>query len=291
MSDKIWYRQLRVTAVNERIKLLHMKKILVPTDFSKFADFAAELATSLAKTMEAEVHFVHLMDIPIDWIKLIEADQKKMYPDITSKVKAANSKLDALVQRVEKAGLKAKCLIQYNSDYKFIAQYTKTFQCDFIVMGSHGASGFTEWFVGSNTQKVVRRSDVPVIVVKNDLKPYKFDELVFVSEFDREHVKPFKWMLDFAKILGAKVHLLFINIPANFTETQILDKKMKPFIAEGGELILKSTVYNCYDFEKGLSEIVIRENQLVAMATHGDKNSLTEKVINHLDTPVLSIKM
>ncbi len=54
---------------------------------------------------------------------------------------------------------------------------------DLIVMGSHGASGFQEMFIGSNTEKVVRNSDVPVLVVKREEPEFKADKFVFASDF------------------------------------------------------------------------------------------------------------
>lgn len=274
-----------------------MKKILIPTDFSEFADMATEMAIMLAKSNGAEIHFVHLMEIPIDWINLDVDDQHKRYPDITSKFKLANRKLVALIEKVEKTGLKARGLIQFNSDYEYIIEYTKLFNCDFIVMGSHGTSGIAEWFVGSNAQRIVRNSKVPVLTVKHHPKGVKFTDIVFVSDFDRDKFSSFKWVLDFARDMNAKMHLLFINTPSSFTETPVTDLKMKPFIKEGGADIIESRVYNCYDFEEGLSEYVKGESfskgddQLIAIVTHGGKSSLTESLINHLDDSILSIRM
>lgn len=267
-----------------------MKRILVPTDFSEFSNFATDMAISIAKKVEAEIHFVHLMDTPIDWINLVDEDQKRMYSDITARVNSANHKLDALVNKVENAGAKAKRLIQYNSDYTFFNQYVEKNSCDLILMGSHGASGFKEWFIGSNTQKVIRVAQVPVLAVKRSVDISELKEIVFVSEFDIDKINAFKWVVDFAAKMKIKIHLLYINTPSNFTETPATNRKMKPFIEVGGKSISGSTVYCCYNFENGLSEF-LNEGQFVGIDTHELRKSLTERVINHLDAPVLSVRM
>jgi nucleotide-binding universal stress UspA family protein len=264
-----------------------MKKILVPTDFSEFADYAADLAIELGKKGNAEIHFVHLMDIPVDWINLVEPDQKKMYPDITSKVKATNNKLDLLLDKAGKAGLEAKKFIQFNSNYKYLIKHIESFHCDFVVMGSHGTSGIVEWFIGSNTEKVVRNAPVPVMVVKNSTP--QLGDIVFASDFEKEALNGFRQVLEFAKTLQVKLHLLFINTPANFTETELIDLKMKRFITEGGNNVTGTWVYNCFDFEEGLSKFTEKHGHIVAMITHGAKGSVTESVINHLSIPVLSL--
>ncbi len=266
-----------------------MKKILVPTDFSEFADMATEVAILLAKNTSAEIHFVHLMDIPVDWVNLIGEDQKEWYPDVTSKVKLAHKKLGELTKKVEKARVKAKTLIQFNANYNYLIEYSNTFSCDLIVMGSHGTSGIAEWFIGSNTQKVVRNSKVPVITIKHRFKSTAIDEIVFVSDFEQDNFRSFKFVLDFARIMRSKIHLLFINTPSNFTGTPIIEKRMKFFIIEGGDLIAKTAVFNSDNFMKGLEYSMSKSNQFLAIATHSGKNTLTEKVINHLDNPILSI--
>lgn len=266
-----------------------MKKILVPTDFSEFADIATDTAIMLAKKSSAEIHFVHLMDIPVDWINLVESDQKKMYPDITLKVKKANNKLDMLLTKAEKAGLDAKKFIQYNANYKYIIKHIEGFSCDFVVMGSHGTSGLAEWLIGSNAQKVVRHSNVPVMVVKKAVP--QLGDIVFASDFEKDSFDAFKRILEIAEMLQVKIHLLFINTPSNFTESKLTDLMMEKFIAAGGNYIEGSWVYNCYDFEEGLAQFTKKYGSIIALVTHGKKGYVTESVVNHLDIPVLSVHL
>ena len=53
-------------------------------------------------------------------------------------------------------------------------------------MGSHGASGFQEMFIGSNAEKVVRNSTIPTLVIKKEEETFKADSLVFASDFSDE---------------------------------------------------------------------------------------------------------
>jgi nucleotide-binding universal stress UspA family protein len=64
-------------------------------------------------------------------------------------------------------GLKVSEIIQFEKAFEGILAVSKTNNIDLIVMGSHGSGGFQEMFIGSNTEKVVRNSDVPVLVIKN----------------------------------------------------------------------------------------------------------------------------
>ena len=268
-----------------------MKKILVPTDFSACADRATEIALELAKKDQVEVHFIHLMDIPIDWVNLGEADQKKMYPDITAKVKEINNQLDALINKATSVGVSSKKFVFYNCNYKYIIEHIENFKCDFVVMGSHGSSGLTEWFIGSKTQRVVRTSPVPVMVVKGDKPSLAMDAMVFSSEFEPDTIDGFKKVVDFAVMLGVKIHLLFINTPSNFTETGAIEARMNKYLdaIQKKDVIAGTWVHNAFDFEKGLVSFTGKHGGLIAMVTHGTKGGLTERVINHVDIPVLSV--
>jgi hypothetical protein len=64
---------------------------------------------------------------------------------------------------------------------------------------------------------------------------------------------------------------------------------MRKFIVKGGNTIEGSWVYNCFDFEEGLVEFTKKHGSITAMVTHGEKGTITEKIVNHLDIPVLSL--
>ena len=75
-------------------------------------------------------------------------------------------------------------------------------------MGSQVISDFEEMIIGSNTEKIVRSSDISVIVVKTDSDKFKFKNLVFASNFKEENKVVFGKFLNFAKQFNSKIHLL-----------------------------------------------------------------------------------
>jgi len=275
-----------------------MKRILVPTDFSECADYAVQVALDFAKKSKAEIHFLHLMSIPIDWINM-NSNQEKMYPDITKKVKKVNVHLDELVEKAEKGGISAKRYIHYSERYINIIDHIEKYDCDFIVMGSHGTSGVKELFIGSTTQKIVRLSSAPVFVVKSTSKPLKLSKIIFASDFQKDMLTSFEHVLDFAKLNNAKLHLLYLVTPLNFIDTEKIKNRMSIFKGRAGALLDTSEIYNCFDIEEGLKKYSNQINaDALAMVTHGRRSisrliagSFTENVINHLDIPVLSINI
>ena len=273
-----------------------MKKILVPTDFSACADRAAEVAIQLAEKIKAELHFVHLMSIPIDWVHL-EQSQEKLYPDVTKRVKEANHRLCERINWAEKKGLTARHYLHYNESYAGIVDYIHENSMDLVVMGSHGASGLKGFFLGSITQRIARLSSAPVLVIKENTRKLKFDKIVFASNFEPEMDKAYKKVVNLAKTLGAKLHLLFVNTPSNFTDTRTVQERMESFKKHANGVVASSDIYDAYQFEEGITEFCEdKTGWLVAMATHGNigvdrffTGSLTEYIINRVDLPLLSV--
>jgi nucleotide-binding universal stress UspA family protein len=178
--------------------------------------------------------------------------------------------------------------------FESINRVTEEEQIDLIVMGTSGASGFQEALIGSNTEKAVRFSKVPVLAVhqatnidsiKNILVPTtgNLDQSDFISKI--------KNLQDFLK---AKFHILLINTPNNFKRDaegrEILMEFVKNYHLDNYELHFK----NYRDEEEGIIDFATSHNMdLIAMATHSRKGiahlfsgSITEKVVNHIPSPV-----
>ncbi|HHP7241228.1 MAG TPA: universal stress protein [Cyclobacteriaceae bacterium] len=273
-------------------------KILVPTDFSQHAEYAVEAAIEFASLSNGQVHFIHLKSIPINWIYL-ERDQDKMYPELTKEVDFIHHKLSELVERADKRGIKAHKCLHYNEDREEIIDHAKKHDIDMIIMGSHGASGARKFLMGSNAQKIVRLSHIPVMVLKNRIEKLDFKDILFPSDFWEDISKPLNDTIAFAKLFDAKIHLLFVNTPENFTETPVINNEMSKYVEMAPEVIGSTNIQNARKFENGLINFTkVKAIDLIALATHGRtgllralSGSLTENIVNHFDKPVLSLRL
>ena len=113
-------------------------------------------------------------------------------------------------------GLTVHEMVKADNNFGNIIETCHEHGVDMIVMGSHGASGFKEMFVGSNAEKVVRTSDIPVLVIKNEHANFTVDNFVFASDFKNDNKETYKQAVDFAEAFDAKIHLLLVNTPNNF---------------------------------------------------------------------------
>ena len=274
-----------------------MKNILVPTDFSPCARKAEELALKIAKKAGAEIHFLHIFDSPVDWVKL-PLEKEELYPETRLKFKTATRELNELVKRANSLGLKAKEFLLFNEGRAAIDDHIKSHNHDFIIMGSHGTGGFKE-MLGSNTQKVVRYANAPVLVVKEVSLNEELNSIVFASNFDSEATEPFQKVLDFARLIDAQIHLLHVNVPNRFQETDIIESRIEEFLKNFGEINCSTNLYDALNPERGILKFSEKINaNIIAVATHGRTGimqllatSITENLVNHSNQLVLSINI
>lgn len=283
-----------------------MKRILVPTDFSVCAHNATQVAMEIAKKLNAAIHFLHFTAIPIDWVNLND-DKGKMYPDVTKRVKERQDQLNKLVRTCEKEGVLATSYIGYNESYQNIIDHVNENKIDLVVMGSHGASGWKEAIIGSNAQKVIRLSSAPVLVIKESTHHFDAKKMVIVSNFpdafdesEAAHMNSYLKLLALAEALSIQVDLLYVNTPAGFTATKIMNHRIEPYL----DKVQSSTkseffIINANNLEEGIADYMDKnEDVIVGMITHGDtglnrlfKGSHVEDVANHITSSILSVKM
>jgi nucleotide-binding universal stress UspA family protein len=166
-------------------------------------------------------------------------------------------------------------------------------------MGSHGASGLKEILIGSNAEKIVRRSPVPVLVVKNYFAG-KVTNIVFPNTLETERQEELVMKVKALQALfNAKLHIVYINTPLNFTSDKVTLARLQAFAHRFMIKDYTINVYNHGDEQEGINLFARKVNaELIAMGTHGRKGiahlvngSLAEDVTNHADSLVWTYTM
>ena len=141
------------------------KTILVPTDGSELADKAALAAIDLAGELHGKVVAISVVE-PYPFSPLTEAAQGAVASEFDDKVlAAAQSHMDRLRQLADDRHVEFETVVAQSFDpYKEIIDTAHKRHCDAIFMASHGRKGLSKVFLGSQTQKVLAHSDVPVTV-------------------------------------------------------------------------------------------------------------------------------
>jgi nucleotide-binding universal stress UspA family protein len=246
-----------------------MKKILVPVDFSKPSEYAARMAAKIANKTQATVYLIHFIELP-SGVMDIGVSSRFSIPESMLYLRKTKDKMIAFQQTFFSEKIAVEYFIKIGNPFEGIKKYVQKINADLIIMGSKGHSKFDDILIGSNTEKIVRSSKTPVIIVKRNPKKFKLKNVIFASNFKKENKEVFSKFLDFANAFNSKIHLLQINTPSKFESTANSKHKIKNFIKEHHLLKFSINIYNDSSVEKGILNFS-REKKadLIALSTHG----------------------
>jgi nucleotide-binding universal stress UspA family protein len=275
-----------------------MKKILVPIDFSKPSEYAAKMAAMIARKTNATVYLIHLIELPSGVVDM-GFNSNFSVPESMLYLRKTREKILEFKKSFFSEDITVEYFIKINNPFEGIKKYAEKIAADLIVMGSKGHSEFEEIMIGSNTEKVVRTSKIPVIAVKRDRKKFKLKNLVFASNFKKENKEVFSKFLEFANAFGSKVHLLKINTPSDFESTQSAEENLKDFIKEFHLPKYALHIYNDISVEKGIINFSKDINaDLIALSTHGRSGlshlftaSVTKNLSKKALKPMFTVKV
>jgi nucleotide-binding universal stress UspA family protein len=275
-----------------------MKRILVPTDFSKYSEEALQVAAQIAKKNNSEIILLHMLELPHQTNDFISGSGKSI-PEIMHYKNKAISNLEHLMDSDYLKGINLSEAFEFKKVTEGIIDASIKNKVDLIVMGSHGTSGFEELMVGSNAEKVVRLSEIPVLVIKNGTTLFQPNNFVFASDFSEETKKPFRKMLEFAEIFDSNLFLVMIYTPNSFKTTAKAEKIMRYFIADFDIENYSCHIYNDTTVENGIVNFAESVNaDLIGICTHGRtglahffNGSIGEDIVNHVLKPVITFKI
>lgn len=276
-----------------------MKRILVPIDFSVQAEYAAKVAVNIAKLTNAKIFLLHMLELPTGVIDPSSFGSSSNTPTSLLFLKRAYEKFEDFKKMPFFDGIEMEDSVLFHKAYDGIIDESIKHQVDLIVMGSKGTSGLEEMLVGSNTEKVVRNSDVPVLVIKKEIEDFKIENIVFASNFNTDARIAFQKILDFAGIFNAKLHLLKINTIHNFETTKDSSDAIRNFINDFDLKDYTLNIYNDVSVEAGIlnfSKVI--EADVILLNTHGRRGlahlfngSIGEDLANHAKMPVVTFKI
>ncbi len=275
-----------------------MKNILVPTDFSDQAENALKVAAQLARKFNGEIYLLHMLELPLQLIDPVGGGSQNM-PEALFFMKLAHQRFNKIVKEPYLEGIKVHEVVEFHRAFEGIMEIGKEKNCDLIIMGSHGARGFQEMFIGSNTEKVVRHSEIPVLVIKKAIPEFKIDDFIFATDGNKAHQKVLKKAVEFARTLSTKLHLLFVNTPNDFVTSKEAFQRLTEFAGDLDSDDYKIHIYNDINVEQGILNFAAKVNAgLIGIGTHGRKGlahffngSISEDLVNHSNKPVVTFKL
>ncbi len=281
------------------MKTFHIEKILIPTDFSETGLLAIEHGAFMARLFKAELHLLHVLevneysyDIPEPILRLTNLEALQ---GIVAK------KMEEMTVRIRKDfGITPTTMSTTGKIASEIVNYCAEQKMSIIIMGTHGASGFEEYFIGSNAYKVVNRAHCPVISVRTQSTKVGFTDIVVPIDNKFHSREKINYAVELAKQYSARIHILGLleshddhdeekfNIKLDSVE-EIVKKAGLPYtrkVVEGDNLARSAMEYS----ETIKADLIVINTDQESNLTGMFIGPFAKQIVNHSKIPVMSVK-
>lgn len=277
-----------------------MKTILVPTDFSECSLNALEFAAYFARKSEAEIQLLHVLEVPGSGNEFIASGEYRTSSDIpfmVSLLRAVRKRMAELKQATFLKKVKVTDNIETGLVAENIAKAAHKYKADIIFMGSHGTSGYNNFFIGSNAEKVARLAEIPLLTIKHRIKDSDILKIAFATDFSDEAIRVFPFIRKFAEYFKAEIYLVKVITPSNFKTQRENRDVIKSFLETNDQKEYPVTLYNDKKKEAGIVHFAddIKAG-IIAIGTHGKgslsrffSGSISEDLVDHAFLPVLTV--
>ncbi len=278
-----------------------MKSILLPTDFSTVAKNALDFATQLAIRKHMEIKLLHVVERSDLYITAVTEGLHHQMNNVhlLRLLEKVKSQLEMICGELERKEIPTSYQIKIGHPFHHISDVVKNQQCDLIVMGAHGASGFDQWVFGTTAERILRSSSCPVIILKeatilNEIKKVVFPYYSLAAPEDQSYM--LKAVQD---LFGGEIYLVTINVPGNFICQRDGMMKLADFARNNSIHNFHSFIYNDVTEEAGLlhyaedikADLVVIGSHRRGALSHIFSGSITESLVDHIALPVFSFPL
>jgi nucleotide-binding universal stress UspA family protein len=274
-----------------------MKKILFPTDFSKTANNAFVYALEMAKFIKAELIVLHVYDLPP-----VSYEGYPVYvADVYESIELSNFEnfkdqvplLRKIAEEHNLDSISMSHVLEQGDLISVMKRLVKDEKIDLIVMGTSGATGLKELFLGSNAGTVIEKIPILSLTVPNKAKFDKIKKIGLTTRYSRKDKIALKQVLDFARQVNAKVKCLFVRTFDSNIKQTVIDKWKQDFKNEPVEFFIIPS-----EDVKGTIEDFLIQKDIDILAMLSYKHNFFENILGksliktfafESDVPILAL--
>jgi nucleotide-binding universal stress UspA family protein len=277
----------------------NIKKVLVPIDFSTVSLNALETAIAICKRQLATLTLIHVVENTyVLFPPEAGGATGAILPDL---VKNANETLNELAKKLRtNHDLVINHIVQSGNPADEICRWALHKEFNLVVMGTHGASGLREFFLGSNAYRVVKNSPCPVLTIPGSNTWIDFKKILFPIRMVSNALDKYDVVRPIIQKNGSSMTIAGIvkkNDATGFIEMKELVESVQSKITED-DVICQSEIHYCEDVSKQVLSISESEKPDLIVITATLDSSLkdfflgpyTQDIVNHAQYPVLSIR-
>jgi nucleotide-binding universal stress UspA family protein len=281
------------------MKDFHVNRILIPTDFSETGLLAIEHGTFMAKLFRAELHLLHVLEVNEYSFDIPEPILR--FSNLEAVQGIAAKKMEETAEGIYKeSGIKPVALCTTGKIAREVVDYADENKIDLIIMGTHGASGFEEYFIGSNAHKIVNQANCPVISVQTHAKKLGFTNIVLPIDDAIHSRQKVDYAIELAKKYTAKIHILGLLETTEDNEEGKFNIKIdavEDAIKKAGLPLSRKIIKGDHLAAEALKySQEINADLIVIMTDHESKltgmymGPFAKQIVNHSRIPVMSIR-
>ena len=276
-----------------------MKKILVPTDFSKNALKALTYASELAEKSGATVHLLHSIEASINMATMqADSSRPKVIEDRSYKLRLATDSMKKIYPEVN-----VITHLSGGETVDSILNFIKKEKIDLVVMGTTGASGLKKFFMGSIASGTIEKTTIPVLTIPAAYAVEEPDVILFATNHFEKNKNTLQKIMDVAGLFSACVHVVIFKerdgeayADLIYNEEQL--NNYLQFLKETFPTVLfKGAVLEGNDFEMAVEDYSNEHGvDIISLVTYPKsflerllQKSVTKQMAFHSTTPLLAI--
>jgi nucleotide-binding universal stress UspA family protein len=274
-----------------------MKRIIVPIDFSSYSENAFLTAARIALKTGSRITCVNVVSTLLDWNNLSQ-EAKRQQKEILVLEEEALESMKNFVRQHHNAGVAVDIAVEIGVPHRAILDVAQRFEADLIVIGAYGKGHEQGKYLGSNLQTVLRNATCPVLAVKKNMNGNDLRKMAFSSLFNEGSKAAFERMKPLLKAFQTKIHFVYVNTPAHFSNSEDAEIRMFQFAKGFEDLTIHKHVYSHQEIENGIVDFA-EKNKIgfIGIASGNRKGTasyqigVTDTVLFKSDIPVLSVKL
>jgi len=269
-----------------------MKHIIVPIDFSKESLNGLRLAIIFGNQFKCNVQMVYVQKVVSEMGRIgIEEEHRTATQNFEKLIHEYSSKLHD--------GLELNYIIKKGKVYREVVNQAQAFEDTAIICSTHGASGFEEFFIGSNAFKIVSATDSPVITIRHGSVPHEIKKIVMPIDITSDTRQKVPITAEIAKAFGAEVHVVAVSSIQSddiVTKLNAFSKQVCDYLKDydvpfktaklNGDNITDICIEYALDINADLISIMTEQSMALSNFVLG---SYAQQMLSKSPIPVLSI--
>ena len=282
------------------MKTIKIKRILVPVDFSDASYNAVNNALHLVKLLQAEIYLICVTGNSTNhfskWIE--NQNEEHTLIDVDN---AIIRKMNEMKKDIElKHGIMAHIHISTGYVYTEIVNFANAKQIDMIMMGTQGVTGMSEVIDGSNTQRVVTQSKVPVLSIQETCVAPQFKNILIPIDNSLHSREKVNMALYFGTLFNASMHIIGLLDSYDSQDIELFHIKIRSVeeIIDASGLMRTTTLVHAKHIAQAALDYGIENNCDLIVINTGHESEVNgfllgafaQHIVNHSSIPILSIK-